>query len=164
MVRRLLRVSVVGAVALCLSATFSPAASAAVPANFCDGKSEETVVRTYSRGSLAIPLRCGTNTYGFRHVVQKGRWNDAFDSRIANTIARGTVNAAGTIYGEMTDRCVNTFRVVVNQGAIGGSGFRPQGVITAYEVTYPNTASVRPEGVVPAQRTDCLIYEPVAEP
>lgn len=121
-----IRVLSVALMAACIALTFTPSASAAAPPNFCDGKSEGAVVRTYNRGSVAIPLRCGTATYGFRHVVQRGRWSDSFDSRVAQTIARGTVNGAGTIDAEFDDRCVERFRVVVNQGAIGGNGFRPQ--------------------------------------
>lgn len=58
----------VALVALSIVSTiaFSGTASASVPATFCNGKSEESVVVNYRRDSLVLPLRCGTQTYGFR--------------------------------------------------------------------------------------------------
>jgi hypothetical protein len=165
-----MRAVIVG-IAACLAAMgpvlTSERALAGAPPGSCQGKSEESVVKAYTRGILAIPLRCGTLTYGFTHIVDRGRWNDVFDSDIALTIARGEENGDGSIYAWFDDRCVEQFRVVVNQGPIGGSGFRPQGVITAYARTYPTTIAYRtaygrPDSAsTAATRTDCPIYVPV---
>lgn len=143
-------------------------ALASAPAGTCQAKSETSVVRVYNRGGKAIPLRCGTLTYGFNHIVARGRWGDLFDSDIALTIARGEESTDGTVYAWFDDRCVETFRVIVNPGPIGRSGFRPQGVITAYRVISPTTAAYRSFsgalGSVPAEapRTDCRLFVPVS--
>lgn len=145
-------------------------ALASAPVYSCQAKSEASVVAVYSRNTLAIPLRCGTLNYGFNHLVARGRWSDVFDSDIALTIARGEQSADGTVYAWFDDNCTETFRVIVNPGPIGGSGFRPQGVITAYEVSSPITVAYRtdyggqrsiPEGTA---RTDCPIVIPVNDP
>lgn len=118
----------------------------------------------YMRGAAAIPLRCGTATYGFNHLVQKGRWNAAFDSQIAQTISRGEESADRTIYATFNNTCVELFRAVVNPGAIGGTGFAPQGIITAYYRTYPTTAAAPDSTQASRERTDCPIIIPVNEP
>lgn len=155
----------VALVALSIVSTiaFSGTASASVPPTFCNGKSEESVVVNYRRGSLVLPLRCGTQTYGFRHVVARGRWNADFDSRIAEAIARGQQSKDKTIYSIFNADCLELFRVVVNPGPIGRDGFRPQGVITAYPLNYPNTTSLRSEGKAQASR-ECPVFVPINEP
>ncbi|MFF7332602.1 hypothetical protein [Streptomyces sp. NPDC008150] len=96
----------------------------------CDGKSQNTTVKVYKRGATSVPLRCGTSTWGFRHVQH--RWNDAFDREIALAVSRGESNASHTIYITYRSKCKEHFRVVVNHGALNGKGVAPQGVITAY--------------------------------
>ena len=165
------RVLITGEIVLLVAAALglgSGQALAGPPAGTCQAKSETSVVRIYNRGSIAIPLRCGTLTYGFNHIVARGRWGDLFDSDIALTISRGEQSTDRTVYAWFDDRCVETFRVLVNPGPIGRSGFRPQGVITAYRVISPTTAAYRSSpGVsrsVPAEapRTDCRLFVPVS--
>lgn len=130
----------------------------AVPSNVCLGKSEEYVVKAYSRGALVLPLRCGTAFYGFTHM--RPRWNDGYDGQIAQAIARGEVSADGRIYAVFGERCHELFRVVVNPGRIGKAGFSPQGIITAYVPGRVQTTNV-PLGrtTVPGR---CPIIEEIA--
>jgi hypothetical protein len=143
------------------SAGTADVVAASVPTSYCNGKAESLVVKNYKRAADTIPLRCGTPTYGFVHLVTRGRWNAAFDSQIAQTIARGEVSADRTIYATFDARCHELFRVVVNPGPIGGNGFRPQGIITAYHIS-----PIRPTAQVLAAPADgqCPIIEPIADP
>jgi hypothetical protein len=75
-------------VALAVPLTAS-SANASVPTTICNGKSYQTLVKTYTYGAQQLALRCGTASWGFIHIKNYGRWNAAFDSMIALTIARG---------------------------------------------------------------------------
>ncbi|MFI1177900.1 hypothetical protein [Streptomyces melanogenes] len=126
------RISSIGA-ALGISVSallFSSAAAsnAAATADPCAGKSETYVIKTYTRNFQAVPLRCGTSTWGYRHIVTK---HDFDDSQIANTVARGR-QSFGFYYTNLNQCPPMTFKVVFNDGALGGTGVRPQGIITAY--------------------------------
>jgi hypothetical protein len=109
-------------------------AEASVPRTFCNNHAYTYVVKNYSRGAARLPLRCGTSTWGFRHITH--RWDAAFDSSIALTIARGEVvndlqqDGGSHIYALFNDRCTELFRVIYNAGAYRGNGVRPQGIIT----------------------------------
>ncbi|WP_143676622.1 hypothetical protein [Streptomyces sp. TLI_146] len=120
-------------VALGISASalvFSSAApsNAAATADPCAGKSETYAIKTYTRNFQAVPLRCGTSTWGYRHIVAKHGFND---SQTANTVARGR-QSFGFYYTNLNQCPPMTFKVVFNDGALGGTGVRPQGIITAY--------------------------------
>jgi hypothetical protein len=161
-VYRLLVLSAVGSMMVGLMAS---GASASVPGDFCNGKGQEAVVKVYQRGAESIPLRCGTDRWGFNHVVPKGRWNAAFDSQIAQTISRGTVNRDETIYAtfeQSNGKCRELFRVIVNRGAIYGTGFAPQGIITAYETT-AGMMEIGHRQASPPVDGQCLIMEPVSD-
>ncbi|GGP95674.1 hypothetical protein [Streptomyces melanogenes] len=126
------RVSSIGA-ALGISVSallFSSAApsNAAATADPCAGKSETYVIKTYTRNFQAVPLRCGTSTWGYRHIVAKHGFDDG---QIANTVARGR-QSFGFYYTNLNQCPPMTFKVVFNDGALGGTGVRPQGIITAY--------------------------------
>jgi hypothetical protein len=121
-------------VAAGLSATAVPASAATpaavpktVPTTFCNGKSANTVVAVYHRGSGAYPLRCGGSSWGFVHLLKGHAWNATVNSEIANVIARGYYDA-----GVFNWRLCPNFRVPYNGGALNGTGVRPQGIITAY--------------------------------
>ena len=93
------------------------------------------VMRNYSRNGVVLPLRCGTFTWGYNHLVGSGRWSSSFDSMIANAVSRG-----GKVSGENIYRLVvptgthsfTIFRVVYNPGAYNGNDVSPQGIVTAY--------------------------------
>jgi hypothetical protein len=112
--------------------------AAAAAADPCSGKSQTKVVTTFIRGPEVFPLRCGTTTWGYNHIVYRDHNYDP--ALIALTISRGSQPVPGEQvlqYKWESETCpVNykyTYTVVYNQGALNGNGVRPQGVITAYE-------------------------------
>jgi hypothetical protein len=111
------------------STTVQPAASS----NPCAGKSQATIVRTYYHQVSYIPLRCGTATWGYNHLVAS---HDYDPSMIQLTLAQGVQTSPG-VYQYTVPQCPPlVYRVVYNGGALNGnSNIAPQGIITAYEVT-----------------------------
>jgi hypothetical protein len=110
------------------------AQSSAVAAatNPCAGKSQTYIVKTFFRGPAVYPLRCGTSTWGYNHLVAGHEYDP---SMIALTIAQGSGPFLG-VFNYTTMTCPSsTYRVVENDGALNGNGVRPQGIITAYWVT-----------------------------
>ncbi|HEY6798319.1 MAG TPA: hypothetical protein VI248_26875 [Kineosporiaceae bacterium] len=143
----------------------SPAA-ASVPTSYCNGKSLQSVVKNYYRGSAPRPLRCGTRTWGFLHIT--ARWNSAFDAGIALTISRGEEvgdlqqDGGSSIYALFDGQCNELFRVIYNGGAWRGTTtVSPQGIITAYDKS--SVITTTPERAVDAAaityRTDCPVYQ-----
>lgn len=124
----------------------SAPASAAPASDPCAGKSANHIVKKYTRSFVTVPLRCGTSTWGYRHLVPKHGFNDG---QIANTVARGK-QSFGFYYTNLTQCPPMAFKVVFNNGAIGGTGVRPQGIITAY-FQPGHISSVAPRGFA----TDC---------
>ncbi|MFJ3584737.1 hypothetical protein ACIPPS_21265 [Streptomyces sp. NPDC090127] len=125
------RISMVGsALSITVSALVmtSIPAMATVTADPRAGKSENHIVKNYTRGFVNVPLRCATSTWGYRHLVPKHGFND---SQIANTVARGK-QSFGFYYTNLAQCPPTTFKVVYNDGALGGTGVRPQGIIIAY--------------------------------
>lgn len=114
-------------------------------ATICPSSASYTsVVDTYHRGSVAIPLRCGNSSFGYRHF--SSRWNGEFDAMIALTIARGVADGPN-VYDYYPVACEGpVFRVVYNLGAYNGNGVRPHGIITAYYIT---VNAAQPDGCEP---------------
>ncbi|GGP00377.1 hypothetical protein [Wenjunlia tyrosinilytica] len=108
----------------------SPAAK-----KMCEGKSYKSIAKKYYRGPYVYVLRCGNDSFGYRHLVKRKRWSKAFDKKMTDTFWRGTPNDAGG-FSMYTDTCppMEYFRIVYNAGAYHGNGVRPQGVITAYYI------------------------------
>ena len=119
------------------TASASIAASAAMPAttaNPCSGRSHSYIVQKFFRGPAVYPLRCGTSTWGYTHLV---RGHDYYPSAIALTIARGRPDPVFQIFTFVIsgNTCpIVTYKVVYNEGPLNGNGVRPQGIITAYPV------------------------------
>jgi hypothetical protein len=139
----------------CVGLLAAPAQAATpntVSSTYCSGKSQNTVVKNYTRGSRTYTLRCGTSTWGFVHVVGYGRWNAAYDTEIALTVAQGdltsgTADTSGVYTYYADGACSSpTFTVVFNQGALNGNGIRPQGIITAY---WNTVSTIVPSGCEP---------------
>lgn len=63
---------------------------------------------------------------------------------IASTVARGK-QTFGFYYQNLTQCPRMTYKVVFNDGALGGTGVRPQGIITAY-YQKGHIPSIAPEG------------------
>lgn len=135
-------------------------ASASPPLNACAAMSQEHVVVAYRRGDLVMPLRCGSPTWGFRHIVGRGRWNDRFNAKIALTFARGQEFDNGARYALFGADCRERCRVIVDPWAFRGVEVRPQGIVTAHETNWPNFVSWSDgTAAVPQHRTDCLLYD-----
>lgn len=123
------------------AATPGPETVAGVAANACAGKPAKTIVKKYHRGPAIVPLRCGTKTWGYKHLVKKGRWSTNFSKKINSTIWSGTI--AVDIPGERTYERKQVacpprvlFKVVTNPGPYGRDHrIKPQGVVTAYKPT-----------------------------
>ncbi len=131
----------------------------------CAGKSVGFVLRTYRRGASRLVLRCGSTTWGYRHVTR--RWSPAFDAKIALTLARGAVvtdyqqDGGSAIYALFDARCRELFRVIYNAGAYRGVAVRPQGVVTAYARPTLVMASVAPDPGVATTGTRCRIVQDI---
>lgn len=141
-------------------------AQASVPTTSCNGRSYTYVVKAYTRGAAALPLRCGTSTWGFQHIT--ARWNAGFDATIALTVSRGEAVAdeqqdgGSTIYALFDDQCNELFRVIYNSNAYLGNDVRPQGIITAFEITQGGPAvAQRVTDTTPAYRTDCPVVQTI---
>jgi hypothetical protein len=141
-------------------------AQASVPASYCDGRSQVSLVKTYPYGAQRLGLRCGTASWGFVHI--KHRWNAAFDSMIALTIARGekvtdVQQDGGTrIFALFDNGCHELFRVIYNGSALHGTGVSPQGIITAYYrdvVVAAARPMTREAAAAPSYRTDCAVIQ-----
>ncbi|MBV8542604.1 MAG: hypothetical protein JO063_09695 [Pseudonocardiales bacterium] len=145
-------------------------ASASVPTTYCGGRSYTYIVKNYARGAVALPLRCGTSTWGFTHITT--RWNETFDANIALTISRGEEvtdrqdDGGSAIYALFNDNCRELFRVIYNGGAYRGNDVRPQGIITAYDksitpVSYatPDSAASNVTAASSSYRTNCAVIQ-----
>lgn len=115
-----------------------PRADEVVAANVCDGHAMSYIAKYYYRGPSAIPLRCGSISWGYRHLVERGRWNFTFDAMIAEAVSRGTVKptvGGRWHYIKLNNSCGGPpyFSVLDNPLAYGANPkINPQGIITAY--------------------------------
>jgi hypothetical protein len=85
------------------------------------------------------PLRCGTSTWGYIHLVDGHEYDP---SAISVTVARGAQDSIFQIFTYVIsgNTCPTvTYKVVYNDGALNGNGVRPQGIITAYPVVTEST-------------------------
>jgi hypothetical protein len=108
------------------------ASAASASSNPCSGQSQNHIVRNFVRGPSVYPLRCGTKTWGYTHLVAGHEYDPAM---IALTVARGSGPFLGlfTYVPNPEGACpTEEYRVVENAGALNGTGVRPQGIITAY--------------------------------
>lgn len=126
----------------------SSASTADMPAktaNPCSGRSPSYIVQRFFRGPAVYPLRCGTRTWGYTHII---RGHEYYPSAIALTIARGQPDPVFQIFTFVIsiNTCPTvTYKVVYNEGPLNGYGVRPQGIITAYPVvTGPAPAAKGP--------------------
>ncbi|MEU0242783.1 hypothetical protein ABZ192_00360 [Streptomyces sp. NPDC006235] len=122
------------------ASTETPPAAAAVSAsNPCKSKHYSKVAYTFYIGPSKMPLRCGTKTWGYNHIVERGRWSTSFKNKISDTLFNGYERTPGVYYrykvgtGCSSKPPRKNFKVVVNKGPLGGKpgGLTPQGVITA---------------------------------
>ncbi|WP_282794025.1 hypothetical protein [Streptomyces sp. CC224B] len=116
----------------------SDSVTQATKADPCKGKHYSKVAYTFYRGPSKIPLRCGTKTWGYKHIVNHGRWSTAFKNKINDTLWKGHEVRPGVVYRYKpgtgcTPNPKKNFKVVYNKGPLGGKpgGLTPQGIITA---------------------------------
>ncbi|MCX5530073.1 hypothetical protein OG785_05820 [Streptomyces sp. NBC_00006] len=140
------------------AATLFAAAPTATAADACAGKSYKHVVKRYNNGLGIIPLRCGTSTWGYRHLVARGRWSASFDKKITKALWSGTpVTITGGrwhYYMVAVPPCTKYFGVLDNPNTYGRDHVtHPQGIITAYSMgekpggaLAPNVSSETPAG------------------
>lgn len=129
---------VIAVASMFVTAAPAPAASGEVALNsvesnqtaarggVCAGKSKNHVVRKYYRGLYEFRLKCGTKSWGWRHIAH--RWNRHFAKRIGAVLANGTKFNGGyqkVRYDPKT--CKTTgFRVVIKNPSTD--------IVTAYRV------------------------------
>jgi hypothetical protein len=97
-------------------------------------------VQTFIRGPEVFPLRCGTSTCGYIHLVAS---HDYDPSMIAVTVSQGAQLPLNVFQYQVPQCPPSWYRVVYNQGALNGTGVRPQGIITAYPTTTAASSAVR---------------------
>ncbi|WP_328666776.1 hypothetical protein OG905_07090 [Streptomyces sp. NBC_00322] len=119
------------------AATSSPAAtssSAEVVADSidatCRSHSRTYIVRTYYRGPGKYTLRCGTSTWGWKHIKARHGWNSTMDRKISAAIWSGRPNGRGG-YSTYTNTCpsIEKFRTII------GTPAGTNDLLTAYKVT-----------------------------
>ncbi|MFI9248318.1 hypothetical protein ACIGXF_38520 [Streptomyces sp. NPDC053086] len=78
-----------------------------------------------------ITLRCGTSTWGWKHIKARHGWNSTMDRKISAAIGFGAPNGRGG-YSTYTNQCpggrVEKFRTIIGTPAGGGD------LLTAYNV------------------------------
>ena len=111
----------------------APQAEAVAAGSLCKGKSRNHIVRRYHRGGATIVLRCGSKTWGYRHLVERKRWSKSFDAKIRRTIASGDQTDEG--WSRYSSGCPKReiFRVIGTHGTQS----HIKGIITAYRIDRP---------------------------
>ncbi|MFE9250101.1 hypothetical protein [Streptomyces sp. NPDC007088] len=124
-----------GAVLLAGSGT-AAATSPGVPASaapsidaICRSHGQTYTVREYFRGPARYTLRCGTKTWGWKHIKLRHGWNAAMDKKISAAIYSGRPNGRGG-FSTYTAQCpsVEKFRTILGTPAARND------LLTAYPV------------------------------
>ncbi|WP_235445367.1 hypothetical protein [Streptomyces sioyaensis] len=133
----------VAASALAIPAASPASAQVSKPRGVAVSGVEETckhhgryyIVRQYFRGPRRFTLRCGTPTWGWKHIKKGHGWSRGMDSTIGSAIANGTPVTFG--FSIFTNQCPprEWFRTII--GTPGGIN----DVLTAYNVTSLASAS-----------------------
>lgn len=93
----------------------------------CKNNGRNHIVRTYFRGPARYTLRCGTSTWGWKHIQH--RWSNSFDNKISNAIASGLPNGSGYSTWTLPPCSRETFRTIL------GTPAAVNDLRTAYKVT-----------------------------
>ncbi|MEV0371482.1 hypothetical protein AB0I10_16910 [Streptomyces sp. NPDC050636] len=96
----------------------------------CRSHSRNYIVRTYYRGPGKYTLRCGTKTWGWKHIKLRHGWNSTMDRKIRAAIWSGQPNGRGG-YSTYTQTCPSyeKFRTII------GTPAGTNDLLTAYNVT-----------------------------
>jgi hypothetical protein len=111
----------------------APATAAAAPVDTFSGTCKHAkrthILKRYHRGHHTVTLRCGTKTWGWKHIKRRHGWNRTMDRKIAAAIGHGSPNGRGG-YSTYTNTCprFEKFRTII--GTPGGRN----DLLTAYNV------------------------------
>ncbi|MEV0845691.1 hypothetical protein AB0J21_07355 [Streptomyces sp. NPDC049954] len=110
----------------------SASASASAPSidAICRSHGQTYTVREYFRGPARYTLRCGTKTWGWKHIKLRHGWNATMDKKIGAAIYSGRANGRGG-FSTYTAQCpsVEKFRTILGTPAARND------LLTAYPVT-----------------------------
>ncbi|WP_222869986.1 hypothetical protein [Actinomadura decatromicini] len=95
----------------------------------CRSHSRNYILKRYYRGPQTFTLRCGTRTWGWKHIKARHGWNRTMDRKIGTAIWSGDPNGRGG-YSTYTNQCPRRekFRTII--GTPAGSN----DLLTAYPV------------------------------
>ncbi|MGY4993292.1 hypothetical protein [Streptomyces sp. 900105245] len=106
----------------------------------CRSHSRTYVLKKYYRRVPVGPptfytLRCGTSTWGWKHIKLRHGWNSSMDRKISAAIGSGDPNGRGG-YSTYANQCprIEKFRTIL--GTPGGNN----DLLTAYKVDQPAVA------------------------
>ncbi|MET7674135.1 hypothetical protein [Streptomyces seoulensis] len=106
----------------------------------CRSHSRTYVLKKYYRRVPVGPptfytLRCGTSTWGWKHIKAGHGWNSTMDRKISAAIGTGSLNGRGG-YSTYLNQCprVEKFRTILGTPAGRGD------LLTAYNVDRPAAA------------------------
>lgn len=102
----------------------------------CRSHSRTYVLKKYYRGPKVITLRCGTSTWGWKHIKARHGWNSTMDRKINAAIWSGDANGRGG-YSTYLNQCprVEKFRTII------GTPAGTNDLLTAYKVNQTVAAS-----------------------
>jgi hypothetical protein len=102
----------------------------------CRSHSRTYVLKKYYRGPQFFTLRCGTSTWGWKHIKARHGWNSTMDRKIDAAIWSGDPNGRGG-YSTYLNQCprVEKFRTII------GTPAGTNDLLTAYKVDQPAVAS-----------------------
>jgi hypothetical protein len=107
----------------------------------CRSHSRTYVLKKYYRQvpvgpPTFITMRCGTSTWGWKHIKAGHGWNSTMDRKISAAIGTGDPNGRGG-YSTYTNQCprVEKFRTIFGTPAGRGD------LLTAYKVDQPAVAA-----------------------
>lgn len=95
----------------------------------CRSHSRNYVLKKYYRGPQFFTLRCGTSTWGWKHIKARHGWNSTMDRKIDAAIWSGDPNGRGG-YSTYANQCprVEKFRTII------GTPAGTNDLLTAYKV------------------------------
>ncbi|MFE9921028.1 hypothetical protein ACFYQA_05450 [Streptomyces sp. NPDC005774] len=84
----------------------------------CKNNGKNHIVRKYYRGPQFCTLRCGTKTWGRKHIKARHGWNTSMDKKISAAIWSGDPNGRGgySTYTKSGPR-IEKFRTVIGTPA-----------------------------------------------
>jgi hypothetical protein len=99
------------------------------PNTACRQHGRHYIVRTYFRGPTKYTLRCGTRTWGWKHIKAGHGWNNTMNKKISAAIWSGKWNGGGFSTWSTSCPSREVFRTKT------GTPDRTNDLRTAYRVT-----------------------------